>query len=32
LRTQRHIFVADKASWFEITDDLPQHQSGPPVE
>jgi hypothetical protein len=32
LRPQRHVFVADKAPWFEITDDLPQHQSGPPVE
>lgn len=21
-----HIFVGSKASWFEITDDLPQHE------
>ena len=32
LRPQRHVFVADKAPWFEITDDLPQHQEWPPVE
>jgi hypothetical protein len=24
IRPQRHIFVARKASWFEITDDLPR--------
>jgi hypothetical protein len=26
---QRHIFVASKASWFEITDALPQHAAYP---
>lgn len=25
-----HVFVADKAPWFEITDDLPQHPDYPP--
>lgn len=25
VRPQRHIFVQNKAPWFEITDDLPQH-------
>jgi len=32
LRPERHVFVANKAPWFEITDDLPQHQGWPPVE
>jgi hypothetical protein len=31
LRPQAHIFVASKASWFEITDDLPQFPEGPPA-
>jgi hypothetical protein len=26
IRPTRHIFVGSKASWFEITDDLPQHE------
>lgn len=26
IRPQAHIFVASKAPWFTITDDLPQHQ------
>jgi hypothetical protein len=25
-----HIFVASKAPWFEITDDLPQYETVPP--
>lgn len=25
----QHIFVADKASWYDITDDLPQFEQGP---
>jgi hypothetical protein len=32
LRPERHVFFANKAPWFEITDDLPQHQGWPPVE
>jgi hypothetical protein len=32
LRPERHVFVANKAPWFEITDDLPQHRGWPPVE
>jgi hypothetical protein len=28
-RPQGHIFVASKAPWFEITDDLPQSQGAP---
>jgi hypothetical protein len=31
LRPERHIFVANKAPWFEITDDLPQDQGLPPA-
>jgi hypothetical protein len=30
LRPSCHIFVADKAPWFEITDRLPQHRGYPP--
>jgi hypothetical protein len=26
IRPTRHIFVGSKAPWFEITDDLPQHE------
>ena len=26
IRPTEHIFVGSKAAWFEITDDLPQHQ------
>jgi hypothetical protein len=26
VRPERHIFVGSKAPWFEITDDLPQHE------
>jgi hypothetical protein len=26
IRPTRHIFVGSKASWFTITDDLPQHE------
>jgi hypothetical protein len=29
IRPERHIFVASKAPWFEITDDLPQHDELP---
>lgn len=32
LRPERHVFVANGAPWFEITDALPQHQGWPPVE
>ncbi len=28
-RPQSHIFVASKAPWFEIADDLPQHAEHP---
>jgi hypothetical protein len=30
VRPQRHIFTASKASWFEITDDLPRFEEAPP--
>jgi hypothetical protein len=30
LRPESHIFVASKAPWFEITDDLPRHDEYPP--
>ncbi len=30
LRPQCHVFVASKASWYEITDTLPQHEEYPP--
>ena len=26
VRPEHHIFVGNKAPWFEITDDLPQHE------
>jgi hypothetical protein len=26
VKATRHIFVGSKAPWFDITDDLPQHQ------
>lgn len=29
-RPEGHIFVGSKASWFEITDELPQHDEYPP--
>ena len=29
IRPERHIFVGSKASWFEIADDLPQHDARP---
>ncbi len=29
IRPSRHIFVGSKASWFTITDDLPQHEEFP---
>jgi hypothetical protein len=29
VRPERHIFVGSKAPWFEITDDLPQHDELP---
>ena len=29
IRPSRHIFVSSKASWFTITDDLPQHEEFP---
>lgn len=28
LHSREHIFVADKADWYEITDGLPQHAQG----
>ena len=31
MRPQAHIYVASKAPWFEITDDLPQHAEAPPA-
>jgi hypothetical protein len=30
VRTEMHIFVASKAPWFEITDDLPRFSAYPP--
>ena len=30
IRPTRHMFVASKANWYEITDDLPQHDEYPP--
>jgi len=30
MRPQRHIFINYKASWFDITDSLPQFAEGPP--
>ena len=30
VRPTAHIFVGSKASWFPITDDLPQFAEGPP--
>jgi hypothetical protein len=30
IRPQCHIFVASKAPWYTITDDLPQHEEYPP--
>ena len=32
IRPTAHIFVGSKAPWFEITDDLPQHDEFPPGE
>jgi hypothetical protein len=29
VRPAEHVFVSEKASWFAITDDLPQHQKVP---
>lgn len=29
-RPSEHIFVGSKAPWYEITDDLPQHEGWPP--
>ena len=29
-RPEAHIFVASKAAWYEIEDDLPQHDAYPP--
>lgn len=31
IRPQAHIFVASKAPWFDITDDLPRYAEAPPV-
>ena len=31
VRPALHCFVASKAPWFEITDDLPQYPEYPPV-
>jgi hypothetical protein len=30
VRPEAHIFVGSKASWYEITDDLPQYEAMPP--
>ncbi len=30
IRPQFHIFVGSKTPWYEITDDLPQHDTNPP--
>lgn len=30
IRPREHIWVDSKATWFEITDDLPAHREGPP--
>jgi hypothetical protein len=30
LQPQRHIFTHYKASWFDITDSIPQFPEGPP--
>jgi hypothetical protein len=30
IKPAMHIFVGSKAPWFQITDDLPQHDSFPP--
>ena len=30
VRPGRHVFVANKPPWFEITDNLPQHPEWPP--
>ena len=30
MQPSAHIFVDDKAPWFEITDSLPQHAQMPP--
>lgn len=32
IRPAEHIFVGSKAPWYEITDDLPQHDEFPPSE
>ena len=29
-RPEAHIFVASKAPWYDITDELPQHEAYPP--
>jgi len=31
IKPTNHVHVASKASWFDITDDLPQHREGPPT-
>ena len=28
VKPEKHVYVADKAAWFDITDDLPQHPDG----
>lgn len=30
IRPQAHVFVGSKAPWYQITDDLPQHEEFPP--
>jgi hypothetical protein len=32
VRPRSHIFVGSKASWYEIADDLPSFEEGPPGE
>jgi len=31
IRPQMHIFVGSKAPWFDIADELPQHEEYPPA-
>jgi hypothetical protein len=32
IRAVAHVYVAYKAPWFEITDSLPQHSEGLPLD
>ena len=31
VRAEAHVCVEEKASWFQITDELPRHQEAPPA-